>query len=121
MSQNVSFSSKELFLEINRKLDGLTVQLNTKVDKTEIERLELIVMDLQRKGGDAAQQALQLAQAARERVEALEKASATSSAVRENAERIEKEHKNSSWQWLAITMTGLGVIAQLVINFLEKR
>lgn len=138
LSQNVTFSSKELFLEINRKLDSLGLQLNTKGDKADFDRLESVVMDLQRKGGDAAQQALRLSEEAvskvqklekdasdlvsklqketSDRVGKLEKEAASNSAVRDNTEQIEKEHTNSRWQWAAIIVTALLGLAQLFVT-----
>lgn len=112
--QVVPFTAKELFLEINRKLDGVVDQLSSKADKADMEKMEAQLSDLQRKGGDAAQEALRKAEDASVRLQKMEMSSASNSAVKANEDAIQHEMKNSRWQWFAITVSILLNIAAII-------
>lgn len=116
--QVVEFTAKELFLEINRKLDGLSQQIGAKADKSDMDKLEHSVVELQRLGGDAAQQALTTVRELEKRVQTLESEKASNLAVKQNADSLEKEHKNSQWQWVTIIASiVLGLVGVIVQAF----
>jgi DNA repair ATPase RecN len=118
--QVVKFTAKELFLEINRKLDGVSDQLSSKADKEDLEKMESQLSDLQRKGGDAAQEALRVAGDAQERLQKIERDAASNSAVKRNEDDIEHEKKNSRWQWFVITISVMLGIANFCATVYQR-
>lgn len=124
-SMVVEFSVKELFtdtktaisnlsIETNRKLDSVSTALNNKSEKSQMDRLESMMRDMERNGCGHAQEAMAVGISLRTRLEKLENDAVSSKAVFENTENLLKEQKNSKLQWLAIIATFLLVLAEVL-------
>lgn len=94
----IEFSSKELFLEINRKIDVLTEMSHSKADNSRVERLETEI---------------------REKLNRLEKETATAEAVRSNESRLEAFQKTSRQQWISIVVAFILGLGGLVVELFK--
>ena len=110
----IKFRAKDLFMEINRKLDMLAELSHKKADKTDLDKLDEKVTDMQRRGSDGAQKALEEAELLKRRVDVLERDTATTLAVKDNQERLEDIGRQQRYQWLSILISVLMGLAALI-------
>lgn len=130
----IGFSIKELLVEINRKIDDLSLSTRQKADRTQVDTLSGVVLEIQRKGSDVAQDALQQVEQLKQsvasyaevndvknKVSKLERDAASEVAVKENNSKIEYQAKQTKWQWIAIGGTILvGLGKELLHYYLGK-
>lgn len=107
----VAFTAKELFFEINRKIDLLTDSTNRKADKVELEALEVLLRAAEK--DSASLRDLRLLDG---RVGTLEKNAASESAVAESNRRIEENTKTGRLQWIGIIIVALLGATTLVLQ-----
>lgn len=115
----IKFSAKELFFEINRKIDLLASKNETKADAQRVDTLANVVSDIQRKGSDVAQNAIRCCDSLENKVDILEKESASRTAVADNDRRIGEQEKATKYQWIAIIVSALIGIGGLLMKLLE--
>jgi hypothetical protein len=118
----IAFSSKELFLEINRKIDDLTKLSQSKVDSPDFDRLEMKVNEMQRLGSDTAQDAIRQIGTTRkdlERLEGdvrqLEKDNVSGVAVT----NLNNLNRSTRLQWIGIVATMAFALADLFVILLK--
>lgn len=124
----VEFSVKELFtdtktaisnlsIETNRKLDSVSTALNNKSEKSQMDRLEAMMREMERNGCGHAQEALTVGINLRARLDKLETESVSAKAVYECSEGLANERRNSRFQWVAITASLLAALAAIFAPF----
>lgn len=114
----IGFTAKELFLEINRKLDDLTKITNLKVDRMDHEKLVGVVEELRRTGGDRAREAYERVQKVEDNLNELRTQTASSSAVNTALARIDDTEHATKLQWFGIAIGGIIAIIAAVIGLI---
>jgi|ERR1700679_360278 len=118
-SSLIGFTAKELFFEINRKLDLLSNKNDMKAEKQQVDTLATLVTEMQRRGSDPSQQSTKDIVALENRINIVERESATVTAVNANNRSIQEQDSTSRKQWIAIVITALGAIAGIVLHLLK--
>lgn len=98
----IGFTPKELFLEINRKIDLLTEISQKKTDHTEFTHLETKVSDMERHGCDLAKDNKTKLVEVTHAVQDLTKDAVTTSALTEFQNKMNENKRTATMQWLAI-------------------
>lgn len=119
----VAFTSKELFLEVNRKIDDVLKVLNQKADRAEHDRVEQQVEAILRDGTPQSRKVELEVKEIEGQVRILHDQSATSAAVNETKQRIEDNAHDTKMQWLAIFFSfilGLATLAVSIASLYHK-
>ena len=117
----VLFSAKELFLQVNGKLDIILVEMGKKADKVDLERLRDQVAHLETNGTLHAQNALRLAAELDSRLDKMNLNVASTKAVAETREHIRKQDARMRIMIAGIVLTMLGLGAQVAMYLLHLK
>ena len=115
----VVFSSKELFMQVNSKLDLILVETGKKADKADLERLREQVTELQMNGSGHAQNALKQVAALDARMDGLALNAASTQAVSETREQINRHDARIKLALIGMIITLAGLVAQFVLSLLH--
>lgn len=110
-TEMVAFTAKELFFEINRKIDLLTESTNKKADKLELDALEVLLRTAEKETAPVRE-----LRAVTDRVTALEKNAASESAVADSNRRIEDNARTSRLQWIGLLVVGVLGATTLILQ-----
>lgn len=104
--------------EINRNISHINESMHKKADKSELDKLESKVIDIQRNGSDTAKRVEANERELSAKVEKLQRDMASREAVDENSRRLGNIDRNTKFQWIGIGVALFIAAIQVITSFI---